>query len=143
MSSEALNKIKLSYRAPRLIEIPGHIKENGSVHFWENRELFPQGVLRCFWISGVREGESRGNHAHREESQVIVAVAGKIEIKVDGFGGNVFHFELDKPNVGLFVPPLNWISIQFSSGAVLLGLGDRVFSEKDYIRDRDYFGTLQ
>lgn len=143
MSSEALNKIKLSYQAPRLIEIPGHINESGSVHFWENMELFPQGVLRCFWISGVREGESRGNHAHREESQVIVAVAGKIEIKVDGFGGNVFHFELGKPNVGLFVPPLNWISIQFSSGSVLLGLGDRVFSENDYIRDRDYFGTLQ
>lgn len=143
MSSAELNKKVLSYQAPRLVEIPGHINETGSVHFCENMQLFPQGVLRCFWISGVKEGESRGNHAHWEESQVIVALAGKIEMKVNGIVGNELVFELDKPSIGLFVPPLNWISIQFSSGAVLLGLGNRVFSEGDYIRDRNYFGTLQ
>lgn len=143
MASTELNNKRLEYHAPWQIEIPGHVNESGSVHFWENFQLFPHGVLRCFWISGVKEGESRGNHAHWQESQVVVAIAGKLEIKVIGLDGNTTVFILEKPGVGLFVPPLNWIEIHFSADAVLLGLGDRAFSEADYIRDKNYFGSLQ
>ncbi len=135
--------MKLEYQTPRYIEIPGNINDSGSVHFWENPLLFPKGILRCFWISGVKSGESRGNHAHWEESQVIVAVSGRLEISVDGVEGSKAVFTLEGPGSGLFVPPLNWVSIRFSSDAVLLGLADRAFSEKDFIRDKDYFGSLQ
>ncbi|HSF52627.1 MAG TPA: FdtA/QdtA family cupin domain-containing protein [Algoriphagus sp.] len=132
-----------NYQAPRLIPIPGNVNDNGSVHFWENSQLFPQGVLRCFWISGVKVGEPRGNHAHWEESQVIVALTGKLDIKVEGIDGTHITFHLEGSGTGLYIPPLNWIEIRFSSDAVLLGLGDRVFSEEDYIRDHHYFGSLQ
>jgi hypothetical protein len=142
MSSEKSNKKALEYHPPQLIEIPGYSNESGSVHFWENARLFPKGVLRCFWISGVKERESRGNHAHWHESQVLVALAGKLHIKVTGIKGNESVFVLDEPNKGLFVPPLNWVEIHFSANAVLLGLGDRAFSEDDYIRDKNYFGSL-
>jgi len=135
--------VKLEYQTPRYIEIPGNINGSGSVHFWENSLLFPNGILRCFWISRVKEGESRGNHAHWEESQVIVAVSGGLEISVDGVDGSNAVFTLEGPGLGLFVPPLNWVSIRFSSDAVLLGLADRAFSEQDFIRDKDYFGSLQ
>jgi hypothetical protein len=143
MASTELKNRKAEYQAPSQIEIPGHVNDSGSVHFWENFQLFPHGVLRCFWISGVKEGESRGNHAHWQESQVVVAITGKLEIKVSGIDGNTTVFILGKPGVGLFVPPLNWIEIHFSADAVLLGLGDRAFSEEDYIRDKNYFESLQ
>lgn len=142
-TSKELDTSRSEYQPPRLITLPGHANDNGSVHFWENFQIFPQGILRCFWISGVKEGEPRGNHAHLEESQVVVAVAGKLEIKVEGLDGSCVTFELNESGTGLFIPPLNWIEIRFSGNAVLLGLGDRVFSEEDYIRDKDYFGSLQ
>ncbi|MFN3997696.1 sugar 3,4-ketoisomerase [Algoriphagus sp.] len=143
MISEELKMEGLKYQAPRLIDIPGHINDTGSVHFWENIQLFPQGILRCFWISGVKEGESRGNHAHKRESQVLIAIAGKLEVKVSGVDGSKRVFVLDKPNRGLFVPIFNWIEIYFSSDAVLLGLGDQYFSEDEYIRDKSDFENLR
>jgi hypothetical protein len=143
MSSDELKKEGLNYQAPRLIDIPGHINESGSVHFWENIQLFPQGILRCFWISGVKQGESRGNHAHWRESQVIIAIAGELQIKVKGIDGSEWTYKLEESSKGLFVPILNWIEIYFSSDAVLLGLGDHSFSEADYIRDKNYFENLR
>ena len=143
MSSEELSNAKLAYQVPRLLTIPGNSNENGAVHFWENAELFPNGVQRCFWISGVKRTESRGNHAHLQESQVLIAVSGKLEINVVGVDGIQSTYLLTEPGIGLLIPPFNWIEIYFSVDAVLLGLGDRVFSEKDYIRDKTYFGSLQ
>ncbi len=143
MTSVEVERKMTDYQPPYLIEIPGNSNENGSVHFWENSQLFPQGILRCFWISGVKEKESRGNHAHWEESQVLVALSGRLHVTVTGIKGNETVFILDQPSVGLFIPPLNWVEIHFSVDAVLLGLGDRVFSENDYIRDRTYFGNLR
>ena len=134
---------KTDYSAPILIEIPGQVKANGAVHFWENASLFPHGVQRCFWITGVKEGETRGNHAHWKESQVIVALAGRLVVRIEGMDGRTTQFELHEPGKGILVPPLNWVEVRFSPDAVLLGLSDRAFSEEDYIRDKDYFGNLQ
>lgn len=138
-----LTTIRPDYQAPRIITFPGHVSDNGSVHFLENAELFTQGVHRCFWISGVKKGESRGNHAHWEESQLIVAISGKLEIKVEGLDGTCTTFELEGSGAGLFIPPLNWIEIRFSAEAILLGLGNLAYSEEDFIRDKSYFGSLQ
>ena len=98
---------------------------------------------RCFWLSGVKVGETRANHAHWKESQVLVALVGKVQVEVEGLDKSCTIFQLEGPNVGLFVPPLNWIEIRFSEDAVLLGLGDQVFSEEDYIRNHHYFGSLR
>lgn len=142
-TSKKLDKDISRFQAPRIIDIPGQVNSAGSVHFFESNPIFPQGVPRCFWISGVKSGETRGNHAHWEESQVLVALAGKLEINVRGLDGSIQTFYLQDAGKGLLVPPLNWLEIRFSEDAVLLGLGDRVFSEEDYIRDFDYFGNLQ
>lgn len=134
---------RLAYQEPRLIEIPGQSNSSGSVHFWENATLFPQGIQRCFWITGVKEGESRGNHAHWQESQVLIAVAGTLAVNVWGIDGQTLSFNLTQSGTGLFVPPLNWLEIYFSADAVLLGLGDLPYSEEDFIRDKNYFGSTR
>lgn len=133
----------ISAKAPYLFTLPGNSNQMGNLHFWENLELFPAGIQRCFWISNVQEGETRGNHAHWLESQVIVAVAGKIQLAIHTPQGRDFKFELTSPGQAVFIPPLNWLVARFSSDAVLLGMSDRAFSEEDYIRDLDYFGNLQ
>ena len=134
---------QLDYVAPYFIGIPGQVRETGAVHFWENQFLFPKGIQRCFWISGVKKGTTRGNHAHWKEAQVLVAMAGTLWITIEGIDGSENVFELSEPGKGLFVPPLNWVEVRFSPNAVLLGLSDMAFEETDYIRDKDYFGNLQ
>ncbi|WP_192085850.1 FdtA/QdtA family cupin domain-containing protein [Algoriphagus sp. Y33] len=133
----------ITAQAPYMFTLPGNSTETGNLHFWENLILFPDGIQRCFWISNVKEGESRGNHAHWKESQVIVAVAGKLQLEIHSALGGVFYFELDSPEKGVYIPPLNWLVARFSPNSVLLGMSDRAFSEDDYIRDLDYFGKLQ
>ncbi|UZD24291.1 sugar 3,4-ketoisomerase [Algoriphagus halophytocola] len=129
--------------SPYQFTLPGHANASGSLSFWENSSLFPEGIQRCFWISKVKEGETRGNHAHWQEAQVIVAMAGTIELELTNVLGQIFHFKLDSPEKGVFIPPLTWLVARFSPEAVLMGMSDRVFSEEDYIRDQNYFAELQ
>lgn len=133
----------LNVNDPYIIQLPGESTQTGNLHFWENEELFSQGIKRCFWISGVKEGDTRGNHAHWKESQVLVALTGTVEIEVENIQGKKWDFPLSGSGNGLFVPPMHWVVVRFSPDAVLLGLSDLPFSEDDYIRDRNYFGSLQ
>jgi len=128
---------------PYLIKLSGESKASGNLHFWENSDLFPAGIQRCFWITNVATNETRGNHAHWKESQVIVALTGKVFIEIHSAAGDQYSFSLSSPGEGLFVPPLHWIIVRFDSESVLLGLSDMGFSEEDYIRDKDYFETLK
>lgn len=133
----------LAIAYPYRVKIPGVASSSGAVHFWDNKELFPNGILRCFWITGVGENQSRGNHAHLKESQVLVAVTGTALLEVLSLDGRIHSFEMDDPSEGVFVPPFNWTQVTFTEHSVLLGLADREFSEEDYIRDKSDFEQLQ
>ena len=113
--------------------------QQGAVHFWEDKTIFLKGIQRCFWITGVGEGEIRGRHAHWQESQAILALSGSVEVKIWSVDGKKHLFLLNCPSEGVYVPPLNWVEVKCSLGAVVLGLSDREFSEKDYIRDKVFF----
>jgi hypothetical protein len=128
---------------PERLTIPGVPAPNGWVHFWEDKSLFPVGIQRCFWISGVKDGDTRGYHAHWEEGQVLVAVTGSVTVQVLSVDGTQRNFNLENPSQAVYIPPLNWVEVVCSSGAVVLGLSDREFSEIDYIRDKTHFEKLR
>jgi hypothetical protein len=128
---------------PYLLKLPGDKTESGSLNFWENLTLFPQGIQRCFWITKVDEETSRGNHAHWQESQVLVALSGNATVTIESVAGEILTFTLNSPDMGLFVPPLHWVTVRFSVETVLLGMSDLEFSEEDYIRDKKYFESLK
>ena len=134
-------EISVGYPIP--IEISGVISHQGSVHFWEDKRLFQNGIHRCFWITGVAEGNVRGSHAHWQECQVLVAIAGSVTVNVQSVDGQTHTFGLSKPSEGVYIPPLNWVEVVCADGAVVLGLSDREFSEEDYIRDKVYFERLR
>jgi len=127
---------------PRWIDFDGEKGQAGELYYWEKQDLFPNGIQRCFWVHSVPEGVSRGNHAHREETQVLVALAGEIRAKTTDTLGVTQVFKLNHPSRGLLIPPLHWVETDFSSDAVLLALSDREFSEADYIRDLKEFAKL-
>ena len=104
----------------------------------ENIDI-PFSIKRVFYIYGTQDGVSRGNHAHYKANQFLIVVNGSCKITLND-GKNKETFILNKPNIGLFQPPMIWGTMHdFSSDCVLLVLADDIYNEKDYIRDYQFF----
>lgn len=80
----------------------------------------------------------RGAHAHKALRQVMIALAGRVEITVDS-GAERKTFVLDSPGQALTIKPVIWRDIKMGEGAVLGVLASEPYDEADYIRDYDEF----
>jgi hypothetical protein len=118
---------------PRIEAISGHITaiNNGEDVLFD--------VKRAFYIYDVPSGESRGAHAHFACHQLLVAVTGAFEVSLTD-GQNAEVITLNRPHIGLHIPPMVWASeINFSGGATCLVLASHEYEEADYIRDFELF----
>lgn len=123
-----------------LIELDKHHSDRkGNITVVENDRDVPFEVRRTYYLYDVPGGESRGAHAHRELSQLIIAASGSFSVTLDD--GNVKRtFILNRPYQGLYVVPGIWRTLEdFSSGAVCLVLASHPYDAGDYIRDYDEF----
>ena len=93
-------------------------------------------ILSC---SAFRTGRVRGEHAHRDAAPVSGVCARKLLGAVfDGERGT--EVALDRPDLGLHVPPMVWTTqYKYSADAVLVVLASDVYREDDYIRDLDRY----
>lgn len=106
----------------------------GYISVAENFGLIPFEVQRVFWTYYTPESIVRGRHAHYKTEQVLVAVAGRINVTTELPNGEMQHFVLDSPSVGVYVPPNAWHTMQYSHNAVQLVLASSKYNEQDYIR---------
>lgn len=132
-------KKQFEQKIPFVFDIQSRHGNQGTLSYWEKNEVFPLGIQRCFWVHDVDEGVTRGNHAHKSENQVVVAISGTLEIIVTDSSGKQSAFILDDPKKALYLPPMHWIETRFKPGSVLLGLCNEPFSEENYIRDFQAF----
>lgn len=111
----------------------------GHITVLNNEIEIPFSINRVFYLYDIPGGESRGAHAHKECHQFLVAASGSFEVLLDdGFTQRLV--QLNKPNMGLHIPPGIWASeINFSSGAICLVMASHVYDEKDYIRDYESY----
>ncbi|WP_303208389.1 sugar 3,4-ketoisomerase [Bacteroides oleiciplenus] len=116
-----------------------HSARKGNITVVENNYTVPFEVKRTYYLYDVPGGESRGGHAHKELSQLIVAASGSFIVTLDD--GNIKRtFLLNRPNQGLYIVPGIWRTLDdFSSGAVCMVLASEGYSENDYIRDYEDF----
>lgn len=116
-----------------------HSDRRGNLTVVQNSDTVPFEVKRIYYLYDVPGGESRGAHAHKELSQLIVAVSGAFRVTLDD--GNVKRsFFLNHPYQGLYVKPGIWRDLDdFSSGAVCMVLASEVYQKEDYIRDYQEF----
>ena len=121
-----------------MIELDKHHSDRkGNISVVQNGDTVPFDVKRVYYLYDVPGGESRGAHAHKELSQLIVAASGSFRVTLDD--GNVKRtFWLNRPYQGLFVKPGIWRDY-FSSGAVCMVLASDVYLKDDYIRDYKEF----
>ena len=94
---------------------------------------------RYFLVFDVPGQDVRGEHAHRSSQQFLVCARGSLSVVVDD-GATTEEIRLDRPDLGLYVPPLIWsVQYKYSSDAMLLVLASDVYDPGDYIRDYDEF----
>lgn len=122
-----------------MIEMDHHHHATGNITVVENRKTVPFNVKRVYYLYDVPSGESRGGHAHKALSQLIMAVSGSFAVTLDD--GNVKRtFMLNRPYQGLYIVPGIWRTLDdFSSGSVCLVMASEKYSEDDYIREYDNF----
>ena len=116
-----------------------HSDRKGNLTVVQNGITVPFDVKRVYYLYDVPGGESRGSHAHRALSQLIVAASGSFRVVLDD-GSAKRAFVLNRPYQGLLVKPGIWRDLDdFSSGAVCMVLASEVYQPEDYIRDYDEF----
>jgi mannose-6-phosphate isomerase-like protein (cupin superfamily) len=130
-------------RGPYLIEFPKLGQpEIGYISVSEQKKHIPFDVQRLFWTYFTPESIVRGRHAHHQTEQVLIAVAGRIIVTTELADGSIQTFRLEDPNVGLYVPPHAWHTMQYSHTAIQLVLASTPYVEEDYIRNYDEFKRI-
>lgn len=116
-----------------------HSNRRGNLTVVENGQTLPFDVKRVYYLYDIPGGESRGAHAHKELSQLIIAASGSFRVTLDD-GKVKRSFFLNRPYQGLYVKPGIWRDLdEFSSGAVCMVLASDIYMKEDYIRDYNEF----
>lgn len=99
----------------------------------------PFAPQRFFSVFAVPSQDVRGQHAHKQCEQFLVALAGSVTCLVDD-GRRRATYNLDSPSEGLYMPPMTWGSqYRYSSDAVLGVFASHSYDPTDYIRTYDEF----
>lgn len=123
-----------------IIELDTHHSDRkGKLSVVENGKTLPFNVKRVYYLYDVPGGESRGAHAHKNLSQLIIAASGSFNVVLDD-GKCQRTFFLNRPYQGLYVKPGMWrILNDFSSGAVCMVLASEKYDSEDYINNYNDF----
>jgi len=135
-------KVQITATAVKGVEIyrfPSVQDSRGNLTVGEFENEFPFCPKRYFIVSGVPKGEIRGEHAHKACHQFLICAYGQCSVTVDD-GATRLEIQLDKPNIGIHLPPLVWgRQWQYSSDAALLVFASEAYDPGDYIREYDAF----
>lgn len=113
--------------------------DEGNLTVVENASNFPFEIKRIFYLYDIAGGESRGAHSHHHCHQFLIAASGSFEVHLDD-GNYKRQVFLNRPNIGLHIPPGIWASeLNFSSGAICLVLASNHYDERDYVRNYDEY----
>ena len=127
-----------------IFELPQIKNRAGNITPVHNNIELPFSIKRIFYLYDIPGGESRGAHAHKECHQFLISASGSFEVVLDDgqFKKRVF---LNRPNLGLHIPPGIWASeVNFSSVAICLVLASHSYNEQDYIRNyNNYISFLK
>ena len=111
--------------------------ERGKLVVIEGGQAIPFEIKRVFYIYGSDATVVRGQHANRKSEFVLINVAGSSKVHITD-SKEEFVVELDKPMMGVYIPPMVWKDMyDFSEDSVLLVLASTHYDGKEYIRNYD------
>lgn len=123
----------------RLLDLPQFVDERGGLTFVEQFDHAPFNIKRVYYIYDVPPDETRGEHAHEDLEQVLVAANGQFDVRIDD-GRSAVTITLDTPDKGLFVPGMTWrVMENFADETVCLVFASEYYDEDDYVHDYEEF----
>ena len=123
----------------KLIELPCFEEDCGDLVVVEDQDNnIPFKIRRVFNVRSPKNS-IRGQHAHRNCTQLILCNNGSIEVNCDN-GMEVCKYILNKPNLGLLILPGVWAEQKYiEENTVLTVLCDQRYSADDYIIEYEEF----
>ena len=139
LGSEIGERIHLGIGDSWVERLPHFTDARGSLTPLELGKGFPFEPKRIFLVYAVQDNQLRGEHAHRQCKQFLVAVHGGISVIVDD-GHHRKEIRLDTPTTGLYLAPMVWgVQYKFDADAVLMVAASHNYEPDDYIRDYEVF----
>jgi acetyltransferase-like isoleucine patch superfamily enzyme/dTDP-4-dehydrorhamnose 3,5-epimerase-like enzyme len=127
----------------RLVRLKVVADMRGSLAAGEFPAELPFQPRRIFTIFDVPSKEVRGENAHRTLEQFVVCLRGSVSVVLDD-GHERDEVRLTGPEVGIYIPPMIWVSqYAHSEDALILVLASAGYDPTDYIRDYDEFVRLR
>lgn len=109
--------------------------ERGNLVIIEGNQDIPFSIKRVFYMYASDPDIIRGQHANRRSSFVLINVSGTSKVRITN-GREEIIVLLDKPRMGIYIPPMYWKDMyDFSSDSILLVLSDEHYDSNEYIRD--------
>ncbi len=129
-------------RGVRLVELHVACDARGTIAVAEAGAQLPFEPRRIFFLYEVPSREVRGEHAHREQEQLLVCVKGSCALVVDD-GARREELLLDSPSRGVHLSPLVWaVQYRFTPDAVLAVAASGAYDPAEYVRDYEEFLAL-
>ena len=90
----------MSLDRSKLIDLPRIHDPRGNLTFIEGERHIPFEIKRVYYLYDVPGGAERGGHAHKELHQLIIAMSGSFDVRVDdGKDNKLVH--LNRSYLGL------------------------------------------
>lgn len=135
------NKEKMLRTGYGMVRIPQNTDERGSLSFaeWQHLPFTPK---RVFWIYDVREGKTRGGHAHAQCAEVVFVVSGCFDMFVDN-GREQTTIHIDNPSEGIYIGTNVWCELRnFAPGTSCVVLASENYDAEGYINNYDDFKKI-
>lgn len=127
---------------PQIINLPKIQDPRGNLSFFEYPNQIPFQIQRTYWIYDVPGGEKRGSHAFKEQQEFIIALSGSFDVILNN-GLQETKYSLNRSYYGLYIPKMNWRTIEnFSTNSLAFIVSDKNYEESDYIRNFIDFKTM-
>ena len=111
------------------------LAEFGYLDVAEVGKNVPFDIKRVFWTHSVPNEVTRGNHAHKNTKQILIAVKGTIDVTTEMPDGNIMKFKLTSSTQGIYLPPHVWHHMNYFDNAVQIVFCSHLFDETDYLRE--------
>ena len=122
-----------------IVQFPRISDVRGNLAFGEGERHIPFPIKRIFWTYDIRDGNMRGDHAHRTCQMVLFPIGGSFDIEIDD-GQRRETLRMDDPSQGIFIPPLVWCRLKnFTPNAACISLASEEYRAEDYIHDYEEF----
>ena len=127
-----MKKLKI-FKAKKILH------NNGQIIVFEKSSKIDFNFKRVFIVKS-NKSKIRGKHAHKRCAQLLNCPIGSVEVQCETKNKIKYSFMLNRPEKYLIIPPMVWaVQIYKKDNTILTVICDKVFNEKDYIRDYNNF----